>query len=116
MGCRRKTNLIKCAKSFQSCLTLRPHELSPASSSVHGILQARILEWVVMPLSIIKCERVTNMLIKNLNEAISFIQLSYNTALKESMSTKNFRNNSNIQTSKKFLLPMESPCMTNEIF
>ena len=25
------------------------------------------------------------MLIKNLNEAISFIQLSYNTALKESM-------------------------------
>ena len=28
----------------QSCLTLRPHG---QGSSVHGILQARILEWVV---------------------------------------------------------------------
>ena len=38
-------------KSLQSCLTLYdPVECSPpGSSSVHGILQARILEWVVMP-------------------------------------------------------------------
>ena len=33
-------------KVAQSCLTLRPHGLS-----VHGILQARILEWVAFPFS-----------------------------------------------------------------
>ena len=33
------------AKSFQSCLTLcDPMDCSPLGSSVHGILQARILE------------------------------------------------------------------------
>ena len=36
----------------QSCLTLcNPMDCSPAGSSVHGILLARILEWVVMPSS-----------------------------------------------------------------
>ena len=34
------------AKSFQSCLTLgKPMDCSPLGSSVHGILQTRILEW-----------------------------------------------------------------------
>ena len=38
------------AKSLQSCLTLcDPMDCSLPGSSVHGILQARILEWVVMP-------------------------------------------------------------------
>ena len=33
----------------QSCLTLQPHGLcSPPGSSVHGISQARILEWVAI--------------------------------------------------------------------
>ena len=33
----------------KSCLTLcNPLDYSPAGSSVHGILQARILEWVAM--------------------------------------------------------------------
>ena len=37
----------------QSCPTLcNPMACSPPGSSVHGILQARILEWVVMPFSI----------------------------------------------------------------
>ena len=41
-----------CAKSFQSCLTLRdPMDGSLPGSSVHGILWARILEWVAMPSS-----------------------------------------------------------------
>ena len=41
-----------CAKSLQSCLTLcDPVDCSPPGSSVHGILQARILEWVAMPFS-----------------------------------------------------------------
>ena len=34
----------------QSCLTLwDPMDGSPPDSSVHGILQARILEWVAFP-------------------------------------------------------------------
>ena len=40
------------AKSLQSCLTLcNPMDCSQPGSSVHGILQARILEWVAMPSS-----------------------------------------------------------------
>ena len=40
------------AQSLQSCLTLcDPIDYSPLGSSVHGILQARILEWVTMPSS-----------------------------------------------------------------
>ena len=36
----------------QSCLTLcDPVDCSPPGSSVHGILQARVLEWVAMPSS-----------------------------------------------------------------
>ena len=38
------------AKSLQSCLTLRnPMDCSSPGFSIHGILQARILEWVTMP-------------------------------------------------------------------
>ena len=38
------------AKSLQSCLTLcNPMDCSLPGSSVHGILQARILEWAAMP-------------------------------------------------------------------
>ena len=34
------------AKSLQSCPTLRdPMDCSPPGSSVHGIFQARVLEW-----------------------------------------------------------------------
>ena len=44
---------MKVKVSFmQLCLTLcDPLACSPPASSVHGILQARILEWVVMPFS-----------------------------------------------------------------
>ena len=41
-----------CAKSLQSCLTLcNAMDHSLPGSSVHGILQKRILEWAVMPSS-----------------------------------------------------------------
>ena len=41
-----------CAKSLQSCSTLwDPMEYSLPSTSVRGILQARILEWVAVPSS-----------------------------------------------------------------
>ena len=40
------------AKSLQSCSTLcSPVDCSPPGSSVHGTLQARIVEWVAMPSS-----------------------------------------------------------------
>ena len=42
--------VLVCVTLFQSCLTLcDPVDYSPPGSSVHGILQARILEWVAMP-------------------------------------------------------------------
>ena len=44
--------LCLCAKSLQSCSTLcNPMNHSLSASSVHGILQAKILEWVAMPSS-----------------------------------------------------------------
>ena len=40
------------AKSLQSCPTLwNPLDCNPPGSSVHGILQTRILEWVAIPFS-----------------------------------------------------------------
>ena len=40
------------AKLLQSCPTLcKPIDYSPPSSSVHGINQARILDWVAIPFS-----------------------------------------------------------------
>ena len=42
--------LARTLKSLQSCLTLcNPMDCSPPGSSVHGILQARTLEWVPFP-------------------------------------------------------------------
>ena len=38
------------AKLLQLCLTLA-NPMKPSVSSVHGIFQARILEWVAMPSS-----------------------------------------------------------------
>ena len=41
-----------CFPVVESCLTLcNPMNCSPPSSSVHGISQARILEWVAIPFS-----------------------------------------------------------------
>ena len=44
--------LCASAKLLQSCLTLcNPMDCNPPGSSVYGILQAEILEWVAMPSS-----------------------------------------------------------------
>ena len=41
-----------CVLVAQSCLTLwDPIDCSPPGSSVHGLLQARLLEWVAIPFS-----------------------------------------------------------------
>ena len=48
------TDIIKLASMLvtQSCPTLcHPMDSSPSGSSVHGILQARLLEWVAIPFS-----------------------------------------------------------------
>ena len=48
----RSYAVLCCAKSLPLCLTLcDPMDCSLPDSSVHGILQARILEWVVVPSS-----------------------------------------------------------------
>ena len=42
----------KCVLVIQSCLTLcNPMDCSPQGFSVHGILQARILEWIAIAFS-----------------------------------------------------------------
>ena len=44
--------MCTCAKLLHLCLTLCDHmDCRPPGSSVHGILQARILEWAAMPSS-----------------------------------------------------------------
>ena len=44
--------LVCCAQALQSCLTLcDARDCSPPGSSVHGILQASILEWVAISFS-----------------------------------------------------------------
>ena len=46
------TSVCMCTQSLQLCPSLcDPMDCSPAGSSVHGIPQARILEWVTMPSS-----------------------------------------------------------------
>ena len=50
----RQIDRVTCmhAKLLQLCLTLcNPVDCCPPASSLHGILQARILEWVAMPSS-----------------------------------------------------------------
>ena len=49
---KKNTLLDICAKSLQLCPTLcDPVDCSPSGSSVHGLLQARVLEWVAISFS-----------------------------------------------------------------
>ena len=51
LNCEVDGDTVLCLVN-QSCLTLcDPMDCSPPGSSVHEILQARILEWVAMPSS-----------------------------------------------------------------
>ena len=43
----------------QSCLTLSdPMDCSLAGSSIHGIFQARVLEWGAIAFSAMKCRKI----------------------------------------------------------
>ena len=48
---RQKSESVSCSIISDSFVTPQPTSQEPASSSVHGILQSRILEWVVIPFS-----------------------------------------------------------------
>ena len=63
------------AKSLQSYLTLgSPMDCSLPGSSVHGILQARMLEWVTMPSSRdLPDPRVESLMSPTLNPRIEFL-------------------------------------------
>ena len=51
-GAPKSLQMVTAAKLLQSCLTLcNPIDGSPLGSSVPGILQARILEWVPISFS-----------------------------------------------------------------
>ena len=51
------SRVFLCCSVIQSCLTLcDPMNCSPPGSSVHGISQARILEWVAISFSILQDE------------------------------------------------------------
>ena len=50
-----KGSAAAAAKSLQPCLTLcDPIDSSPPGSSVRGIFQARVLEWVAIVFSVIR--------------------------------------------------------------
>ena len=52
MGFMKDCVFLECVLSLQLCLTLcNPLEYSPPGFSVHGILQARTLQWIAMPSS-----------------------------------------------------------------
>ena len=42
---------VKCESAHSYLTLLDPMDYSPLGSSIHGILQARILEWVAIPFS-----------------------------------------------------------------
>ena len=57
LGRRAMTNLA--AKLFQSCPTLcDPTDDSPPGCSVHGIFQARVLEWGAIAFSVTNLDRI----------------------------------------------------------
>ena len=79
-----------CAQSIQSCLTpCNPVDYSPGSS-VHGILQAKILEWVAMPSSwgIIRYYDMKN----------EWSELSFSRIFNYSMENKHHKSQRNPQT------------------
>ena len=63
LGTFFKTNLSQiqsaaAAKSLQSCLTLCDLDCSLPGSSVHGIFQARVLEWGPITFSGVEYKRI----------------------------------------------------------
>ena len=63
------------ARSLQSCPTLRdPMDGSPPGSSVHGILQARVLEWGAIAFSNMQTRLVLTFLPRSKHLLVSWLQ------------------------------------------
>ena len=74
VGCHFLLQCIKVkseSKVAQSCPTLsKPMDCSPSGSSIHGIFQARVLEWVAMAFSAFEEQKLLNL--KKFSLLISF--------------------------------------------
>ena len=70
--CLGPTAAAAAAKSLHSCPTLCDlMDCSPLGSSVHGILQARILEWVAISFSMAQCQHSVNKKIQLISGILS---------------------------------------------
>ena len=72
-----------CAKSLQSCLTLcNPVDCSLPGFSVHGILQARILGWVAIPMSLMSPTLAGRFFTNSTTwDTLSLLKLQYNSVV-----------------------------------
>ena len=71
VGCHFLLQCIKVkseSEGVQSCLTLSdPMDCSPPGSSIHGIFQARVLEWVAIAFSESICQHIKNQFFLSFN-------------------------------------------------
>ena len=102
--------LLQCMKvkseseAAQSCLTLRdPMDCSLPGSSIHGISQARVLEWGATAFSERMLESFNNAANKNLNRTAFFLFHHDKHILYLQMGTLKQKSNGNSRTRKPFL-------------
>ena len=71
VGCHFLLQCIKVkseSEGVQSCLTLSdPMDCSPPGSSIHGIFQARVLEWAAIAFSESICQHIKNQFFLSFN-------------------------------------------------
>ena len=82
----------------QSCLTLSdPRDCSPLGSSIHGIFQARVLEWGAIAFSIVghkqpqMNEYDLRALVCGLTQVDQYIYLNFSLIFKKNRLVKEFR-------------------------
>ena len=90
------------AKLLQSCPTLcNPIDGSPPGSSIHGIFQARVLEWVPLPSppvmikeNILLCKLIFNFISSSFQERILilFMKMPFWVQVKHKKPDPSFRN------------------------
>ena len=92
-------------KITQSCLTLcHPMDCRPSGSSVHGILQARILEWVAIPFS----RGFSNPGIKPRSPTLKADSLPSETSGKQIMKTSSKQSRHSFESLARFRVPFNA--------